>query len=53
MAASGVDSDAVNIADCLNAPSIASEDVLADLVNDYFVRHPINNQDDDRVERQR
>ena len=54
MAASVVDSDAVDVADCLNAlssvgmRSIASEDVLADLVNDYFVRRPISNEDDDR-----
>ena len=54
MAASVVDSDAVDVADCLNALSsvgmrgIASEDVLADLVNDYFVRRPISNEDDDR-----
>ena len=25
-----------------------AEDVLADLVNDYFVRRPISNEDDDR-----
>ena len=53
MAASFADSNAADVAGCLNAltsldmRNIASEDVLTDLVNDYFVTRPISNSNDD------
>ena len=53
MAASFVDSNTADVAGCLNARTsldmwnIASEDVLTNLMNDYFVMRPISNSDDD------